>query len=170
MLKRIAQNQFLRTTGFRIVPIIVTCIIVLGAVAILARTAAPAQSDPFAPFEPATFGIPDVVAGYRIVQVRTDENTACIQPGVMQLTIQPVNAMPGNPLASADGGDIVGALKALKPDAVIGLQYISIANPFTREQFLEQNQQWNLMMSGGCESLGGPIIIPTAESDSIPGA
>jgi len=119
--------------------------------------------DPFATYDPATYGIPDTIAGYKVLTVQTMENTACMSPETMRLTIQPVEPLPGNPLASQSNGDVRAELKKLKPDVHWELQYIT-AGPYDREKFIVGNATWNeTMQSIGCLRTGppGPTITAT---------
>jgi hypothetical protein len=113
--------------------------------------------DPFAPYDPATYGIPEIVAGYRIVIVQTAETNPCIQPDEMRLTIQAVDPSPDNPMVPREGGDILFELEKLKPGIKWGLAYI-MPVPFDREQFVRQQ---NEAMKNGCVKLGGPEFTLT---------
>jgi hypothetical protein len=111
--------------------------------------------DPFAPYNPLTYGIPEIVAGYRIVIVHTPETDPCMSPDEMRLTIQAVDPSPDNPMVPREGGDILFELEKLKPGIKWGLGYI-MPVPFDREQFVNQHAQQN-----DCVKLGGPEFTPT---------
>lgn len=135
-------------------PLIVALVIVavFGLVGVYAANQRSTAPDPFAPYDPATFGIPDIVAGYRILAITTPDNTACMMPNEMRVLIQAVDPMPDNPMVDRNGGDIIFEVKKLHPDIDWGLEYI-MPVPFDRNQFVASMQSW---IKAGCVKLGGP--------------
>lgn len=120
------------------------------------------------PYHPATFGIPEIVAGYRIFTVQTAQNTACMPPDEMRLIVQAVDPSPDNPMFSREGGDLVAELEKLKPDIKLGLEFIMPIS-LQREQFVIQHIQRNeAAKKNGCLQLGGPIPTITDLPDPSP--
>jgi hypothetical protein len=120
--------------------------------------------DPFAPYAPATFGIPEILAGYRILAIRTADNTACMKPDIMEVVVQAVDPMPDNPMVDKGNGDVIFELKKLYPNAQWGLGGMGPA-PFDRAQFVAINDNWNKGSENGCINIGVPITLVTETPD-----
>jgi hypothetical protein len=118
--------------------------------------------DAFTPYDPSTYNIPSAIAGYRILTVQTSKNTACMSPGVLRLTVQPIKAMVGNPLASEENTNLRAELEKLKLDVEWELQYVT-EGPYDLEKFVSGNTTWNeTMATVGCQQLGPAGPTPTA--------
>ena len=67
-------------------------------------------------FLPADHGLPDRIAGYTVLMVQTSETTACIPPGVVQLTLQATAPDVDSFLASVNPNDVLDALNRIDPN------------------------------------------------------
>ncbi|MEO8610984.1 MAG: hypothetical protein ABI690_24015 [Chloroflexota bacterium] len=120
--------------------------------------------DPVTTYDPSTYNLPNTIAGYRILTVQTSKNTACMTPDVLRLTVQPINAMVGNPLASEENTNLRAELEKLKLDVEWELQYVT-EGPYDLEKFVSGNATWNeTMTTVGCQQ-SGPAIIITSTPD-----
>ena len=118
--------------------------------------------DAFTPYDPSTYNILSAIAGYSILTVQTSKNTACMTPGVLRLTVQPIKAMVGNPLASEENTNLRAELEKLKLDVEWELQYVT-EGPYDLEKFVSGNTTWNeTMATVGCQQLGPAGPTPTA--------
>jgi hypothetical protein len=50
--------------------------------------AAPVPTSTLSDFDPAYYGLPDIIAGYQILAVETSENVACMPSGMMKLVLR----------------------------------------------------------------------------------
>jgi hypothetical protein len=163
-MKAAHQNSLSRRI---ILPLIVGLVVITAfvAVGLYAANQRRSTADSYAPNDPNTYGIPEILAGYRIVSVQTLENTACMPSDEMRLTIQAVVPSADNPMVPKDGGDIMAELKKLDPDRWWSLTYI-MPVVYDREKALRSYQDWNnSSMKNGCIKLGGPAIVITPTPD-----
>ncbi len=113
-------------------------------------------------FDPKTYGIPETIAGYKVLAVITSANTACWAPAPKQLVLQSTASSADAFLNSGQATDVEKAMKDL------GLNpsewSMSFGGPgSTREQVISGTQEWNrLMEKGGCVHSGpaGPTSVP----------
>jgi hypothetical protein len=110
-------------------------------------------------YDPKTYGLPDEIAGYKVLVVVTSENQACMPPGMKSITVQTLDV--DGFLQNQQSPDIFEAMEAL------GLNMtewgVGIVGPGTnREQIIQGVQEWNKdMHNSGCTTTGGPIILET---------
>lgn len=110
---------------------------------------------------PADHGLPDTIAGYRVLAVETSETTACIQPGIVIIVLQ-VDASNLDEMLSTDIDAVLQELNRLKPDRDVVWEFTLVGPDVTFEEFVAGNADVNSRFAGiGCESLGGPILVPT---------
>jgi hypothetical protein len=137
-----------------------------------APTAAPTSAVPLPAdspdqFDPKTYGLPDTIAGYKVLGVVTSENTACRPPGRNTVVLQTTDPTVQDYLKNSRAADVMKALAGLglnttKWDfSIVGLYY-------TREQLVASAQANNHEMEKyGCAYSGGPIIlVPTPTSQN----
>lgn len=116
-----------------------------------------------ASYQPATYGIPEQVAGYSILLVKTSENTRCLPAGMMELTIMPVHPDPHNSLAPADtNGNFFAEIQKLPVSSQFEVSALFVEHhTWNRQKMIESNEAINASLAGGCVSSGGPIIVIT---------
>jgi hypothetical protein len=143
--------------------LIATLILMISALGITAaiRSTAASPSRYTGSYRPADHGLPDVIAGYRILGVITPENTACTPAGTKRVVLQVAEPTVEDFLNSSP--DFVAAqheLERIDPATRWG---IAIVGPrTTAEQIARGNPEWNAAFAdGNCVRLGGPIILPT---------
>ncbi len=113
------------------------------------------------PLDPAYYGLPPTIAGYKVFAVQTSENTECMPPGrkiiVIQVT-QPIEdyLRNGNAIEAAIEADM--AQKGFDDHAKWEL---SIVGPGARlDEFLAQHESWNdFSRTYGCVT-SGPAPTP----------
>ncbi len=111
---------------------------------------------PVNPYAPSIYGIPDTLAGYKVLAVLTADTEACLQPGKKHLILQASQAGVEEFLKAVDPKAIDAALRqaGLPADEV----EIGIAGPGTTlDVMLPELQKWNQLMKNGCVRGGGPI-------------
>lgn len=132
-------------TRFRIFLAPLSCIAVflctsLGSLVQLAISSPPA---PTKSILPAAHGIPDIIAGYRVLAVRTSETTRCMAPGTAIVTIQVDTATIDEALLTTDVQAVYRELERLHPDSGISW-YVEIVSPSgTFEEIVAGNDQLN---------------------------
>jgi hypothetical protein len=128
-------------------------------------TSLPVTSAPItqisSPFDPAIYGIPDEIAGYKVLAALTSENLVCFQEDQRRLVLQAPEQNMNDLIENSDQQAIDQELSKLDDDWSISIVGIGI----DREQVWSQNEKWNLhAIKNGCAILGpdGPIVTPTA--------
>jgi hypothetical protein len=137
----------------------------------LANLASGGVTPPNASTFSADHGLPETIAGYRVLAVQTSETTACMRSGTARLVLQS-DASNAQEAISMDVSAVYQELERLVPDS--GLSWrIGIVGPnFTAAEIAVGNAQRNAdYAENGCPPrLGGPIIIltPTELDASMP--
>jgi hypothetical protein len=159
----IPQKSYFRRIAFPLIvgTLFIATFLLAGVHAANMRSNLP---DPFTPYDPATFGIPETLAGYRILAVTSSQNSPCLPANTQEVLIQAIDPMPENPMVARGNGDVIFELKKINPDVQWGLSYI-MPVPFNRAGFASRQDSWNQAMKNGCIILGGPIIIITDTPD-----
>jgi len=107
--------------------------------------------DAYSSYAPVAYGLPDTIGGYKILAVRTLDNTACMLAGSYRLVLQAAEPTVEDFLGSTIGVD--------------GIQQtrweLSFVGPgVTIELILSESEKWNAQFGdGNCVRLGGPAII-----------
>jgi hypothetical protein len=114
-------------------------------------------------YDPARYGLPGTIAGYKVFAVLTSDNTACMMPGEKRLILQATQQSVEDFLKTSNGPDINTELvqKGFPAFARWGVQ---VVGPGTKlDEFLSENQKWNaLMQKHGCVTTGPiPTMAPT---------
>ena len=110
-------------------------------------------------FDPQTYGLPEVIAGYEVLAVLTSDNQACLPPGQNRLVLQSAHPTLEDYLSEQDGGQAPDVGTALEE---LGLNLAewtwSIGGPYaTRDKVIQDIQEWNLYaQQHGC-SRSGPM-------------
>ena len=97
---------------------------------------------PVNPYAPSIYGIPDTLAGYKVLAVLTADTEACMQPGKKHLILQTSQTNVEDFLKAVDSKAIDTALRqaGLTPDEV----EIMIAGPgATLDVMFLEIQKWN---------------------------
>jgi hypothetical protein len=114
-------------------------------------------------FDPAAYGVPGTLAGYKVLAVITANNTACVGPNekrLVLLTDQPdVNGLITNSRAGAVMSE--AARLGLSAYTQGGIEWVGGPGA-TLESIIANTRQWNAAVAvGGCVRTGGPIVILT---------
>jgi hypothetical protein len=130
---------------FKIVPII---------------TATPDAAPSPESFDPAYYGLPDAIAGYKIIAVETSANFACMTPGNIKLILQTSQPSIDTFLKNNPGGGVQSELEklSLKPKQW-ELEYVGTG--ITKATVLSIAKQWDPRNHTICMILGGPITTLT---------
>lgn len=123
--------------------------------------------DPFHTYDPATYGIPATIAGYKVLAVQTSTNTACTMPGTMRLILQATEPDLDSFLANTNPQAVMQELEKLdiSKDVKWQPQYVG-PSLWDREKFISQNNEWNESRKAyGCLRTG-PIILTTITPES----
>ncbi len=112
------------------------------------------------PFDPAKFGVPDQLAGYRVLAVLNETNYACLRTGEKHLVLLSSEANLHDYLSSSDPNSIKQALHAANLDEYASWGWDIVGPGTTQEQLIQQLElSNNLNKSNGCPvPLGG---VPT---------
>jgi hypothetical protein len=115
---------------------------------------------------PARFGLPDYIAGHKIIAVFTVETEACLNPQEKRVVLQVAESTSDGFLASNTAktlsGDFEQTLSDLGISDTKNWTLEVAAGPGTSvESMLEEVNSWNASMRGGCLQLGGPIVTAT---------
>jgi hypothetical protein len=143
--------------------LLITTLLLLPAAIAPSSSPITATLAAYAPYDPATYGIPYEIASYKILAVMTSDNMACIPSGMMRSIIQ--SSHPGVRDLLANDSDTRVVAEALKQlpafaDVQWTLEVVSSA-PWNAARFISSVQRWNDTMKNGCVKLGPhpPIIL-----------
>jgi len=133
-------------------------------------TATP-SADPKSTYDPATYGIPDTIAGYRVLAVKTLENTACMLPNTLQLILQASNPNVESFLENNRSDQVQAELAKLQLTRLVVRWETTFAGPalvWDWDKFISGNDEWNAQMKRhGCLKLGPPRY--GNNGDEVPG-
>lgn len=118
----------------------------------------------YSAYDPVQFGIPTKLAGYDVLAVFSEDNTACMPSGHYQLMVQVMEPDMQAYLESDTGTSIMTALDDLvaSREGNWTLEIVGLGSTPTREQIVAQKERWNTQMrTHGCVRFGGPIILAT---------
>ncbi|MBC8098816.1 MAG: hypothetical protein H7Y11_05195 [Armatimonadetes bacterium] len=141
--------------------LIVGSVIAIVFALLLSRGVLSSQSgDSMARYLPAYYGLPDTIAGYKVLAVMTSENTECIGiPGQQRLVIQ-VTEPDLDHYLSGDTYDVLQKAVAALGNSSTTIMITGPGADF--ETLVSENERWNqVRKQNGCFKLGGPIIIGT---------
>ena len=134
--------------------LIIAIILILLSIVFLRQSPVFASNNtptPNTSYAPAAYGIPNIVAGYKIFAVLTSENTMCMLLGAKRLVLQSSQPEPDYP-------DTSSVTQELKERGIKDIDQweIMIVGPGTNlEQFLAENEKWNAdAKKNGCAKLG----------------
>ena len=112
-------------------------------------------------YDPADYGLPATLNGYKTFAVLTSENTACMPPGEKRLVLQ---APQDNVQSFLDQNNPASLLFGLQQSgfsdfAQGDLEYVGPGIQF--EQFIAENEKWNqAMRESGCVKSGPALAVP----------
>lgn len=131
----------------------------------LANLAAGGAPPPNASILPADHGLPDTIAGYPILAVKTSETTACIASGVVRLMVQ-VDASNALEARLLDTSAIHEELKRLFPNSAVIWELELVSSEISAVRIAAGNAEWNaLFAERGCfVSQPIPTFLPTPPS------
>jgi hypothetical protein len=137
---------------------------ILDTIGITPTPALAPRNDAPDQFDPKTYGLPDTIAGYKVLGVVTSENKACMAPGTKDLVLLTTEPTVEDYLKNSRPADVLKAMGEL------GLNTtewgISFAGPgATRDQLITGVQEWNNEMEKyGCVYSGPAIPAPTSQT------
>ncbi len=120
------------------------------------------------PYDPARFGLPGYIRGYKLLAVFTSDNLACMSKGETRLMLQAT--APDVEAFLATSNPTRNNLEAIQKDLEQHGKNveIEIAGPgVTIETVISENAKWNEgMKEYGGEQTGGPA--PTPQTTGVP--
>ena len=107
-------------------------------------------------YNPAYFGLPQTVAGYKVLAVLTSDNTACMSPGSRKLVLQAAHSLAaqGDEVLSTTAGDAAVAAELRKRGLADFARegWVRVGPELTFDEFVMQAQDWNAhRREHGCE-------------------
>ena len=112
------------------------------------------------PYDPARFGMPSYIAGYKVLAIFTPDNLACMNPGEIRLVLQTTEPNVGEYLANSNPKAIQKDLEHHGLDATKEWTYEIIGPDVTIEQIISESAKWNQeIKKTGCIRLG-PAELP----------
>lgn len=109
-------------------------------------------STPNGPFDPASHGVPDTIAGYRVLAVITPENTACVGPNETRLILQTNEPTEMDFLSRNDSSAAIQATAQLGLAARVDILWASSST--MQNQLVAEIQRWNEAIAArGCFQL-----------------
>lgn len=114
--------------------------------------------DPFATYDPAAYGIPDMIAGYKVLAVKTLQNTACMMPNAIRLLLQSSQQDVENFLENSESQIINNEIEKIELilSSKLEIEYLG-PGVWDKDLFILRNDLWNKeMKNGGCTLVGGP--------------
>lgn len=108
-------------------------------------------------YEPWHYGIPDTIAGYKVVAVISSENTECFPDGMMSLKLQ-VPDLPFDPSDLSPTITSLGSIReAVNALGIPNLRWGTVYPDATLESLVRANESWNQARRlNGCMQLGRP--------------
>jgi|FLYN01.1.fsa_nt_gi hypothetical protein len=103
-------------------------------------------------YMPPTYGIPETITGYRVLTVRTPENTACMLPGSRRVVLQASAPDVDRFLQDTDIAAVQAELATLSTEVRWEISFVGPSVTF--EQILSETEKWNAQFSDGCVRLG----------------
>lgn len=115
-------------------------------------------------YDPAHYGLPSTIAGYKTFAVLTSDNTACMMPGEKRLVLQTTQANVQSFLSTSDYAAIEKDLQQ-RGFADFAQNNIQIVGPGTTfDQFLSENEKWNEDSNKyGCVTSGPSLPVTPAQ-------
>jgi hypothetical protein len=123
-----------------------------------------------ASYEPATYGIPEEIAGYSILLVQTSENNPCIPSGMMELTVMPIHPDPHNSLAPAnESRNFSAEIHNLLISKQFEISTLFVEhNNSSREEFIDESEKRNSWLRQyGCARNSPAIVITNTPSPTL---
>lgn len=118
-------------------------------------------------FDPAYYGLPATIAGYRIILVQTSENFACLPEGMINLVLRSESPSVDTLLNQSSNSDVMSELKKhdIRP-AIWGTQYVGPG--VTDAEVWQLARQSDPKIVKKCVQLGpAPTpILPTMQKDN----
>jgi len=150
-----SKRKFILAAG------ILSLVVVLAVVAgyVFTRQAAPISTRN--PYDPARFGIPGYVGGYKVLAVFTPDNLACMSTGEIRLALQATEPNVEEFLATSNPTysnprDIQKELEQHSKDVTIEI----VGPGVTIEQIISESAKWNQdIKKSGCIQTG-PAGLP----------
>jgi hypothetical protein len=108
-------------------------------------------------YEPSVYGLPNVIAGYRVLAVLTPENTACMVPGSRRLVLQALAQNVEGFLQDTGMGAVQQELANLEVATGVTWQFSFVGPNSTKERIISGIATLNAhFRENECIRLGGP--------------
>jgi hypothetical protein len=140
--------------------LIVTLIVGFGALFIAAfqskskneLSILPTATSLLTTYDPAYYGLPEVIAGYRILLVETPENMACMRPDTIDLVLQTSQPDLEAFLKQTPDGSVESELKKydIKPKHWL---FTYAGQGITKESAIAAIRNWDPKIHGECVGL-----------------
>lgn len=109
-------------------------------------------------YDSAYYGLPDVIAGYRVLLVKTEENTLCLAPkGAKVIVLQSPQPNVNAFLASGDSTAVSQELEALGKSAKDQWSLQIVGPGISREQIITSIEEMNVFWKNGCATNALPF-------------
>lgn len=115
-------------------------------------------------FDPIYYGLPEVIAGYKILAVQTSENIACMIPGIIRLILQTPEPDLESFFNNASSGDLQSEIMKLNINAV-QWEFDYVEAGISKEQIISAASRANPHNRSLCELPGGPVPTFTPLSE-----
>lgn len=110
-------------------------------------------------YEPGQYGLPDFIAGYKVLAVLTSDNTACLETNTKRLVLQTTDPNVENFLSHSHPEAISQALEQLGLTKSALWDWEVVSADISSQEVMEHIQRWNqdMAQAGNCvHSLPAP--------------
>lgn len=105
------------------------------------NASAPSQAS--SPYDPAQYGLPESLGGYKVLAVLTPDNTACMPAESKRAILQATQGSISDYLKESDAGEIQNELKKLKANDPTMWEVMIVGPNTNLDDFISENQKWN---------------------------
>lgn len=112
-------------------------------------------------FDPAYYGLPDVIAGYRVLMVQAPENIACMRLGTMRLILQASQPDLNSFLTNTPGSSLESEVAKFNLASVLRWEFQFVGPGITKEDALAVARDWDPKTHIICLKSGPIVLTPT---------
>lgn len=165
-MKNLTRFSIFPLTLFCAAVLLSGCIFSMGS---LVQLMMDSTLEPNTSLLPADHGLPDTIAGYRILAVKTSETTLCTPPGMAHLIVQ-VDAPTVQEAMLTDAHGLLRELERLDLNSVVRWRVEVVGPRATFEGIVAGNDRLNaFFVEHGCiEGLGGPVSRDLPDETEVP--
>lgn len=158
----------LRQSKHKLMLVSILCLVVLAAVVVYAFNTRSIQAwlmSTLNPYDPARFGMPRYVAGYKVLAVFTPDKLACMNPGEIRFVLQATEPNMEEYLANSNPKAIPKDLEQQGLNPTSEWTYEIVGPGVTIEQIIRESTKWNQdIKKTGCIRLG-PAELPQTTTE-----